>query len=68
MTCVERANKLIDRRLKMMNVNETRSQHLVYFGGSILSSCASFQEMWIGRREWEEMGEVALRKKDWGHF
>jgi len=31
-----------------------------WIGGSILSICGSFQQMWISRQEWEEHGDALL--------
>ncbi|KAI9226816.1 MAG: actin family [Piptocephalis tieghemiana] len=34
-----------------------------WLGGSILGSLGSFQQMWVGRAEWEEGGASVLEKK-----
>ena len=38
-------------------------KHSVWIGGSILASLATFQQMWISKREYDEAGPSIVHKK-----
>ncbi|KAL6745398.1 putative actin [Haematococcus lacustris] len=42
---------------------QTRPLHLVWIGGSILSSLSTFQSMWITREEYLETGPNIVHRK-----
>lgn len=49
-----------------MNVNviaPVERKYSVWIGGSVLSSLSTFEDMWIGRREYEECGKSIVHRK-----
>ena len=48
-------------RVKVISSAEKRFTPWV--GGSILSSCGSFQQMWMSKQEYEEHGAIMIERK-----
>lgn len=40
----------------MVNSLPLERQHAAWVGGSILGICGSFQQLWLNRAEYEELG------------
>jgi actin-like protein 6A len=49
--------------VKLVTATAVERQHAAWIGGSILSICGSFQQLWLTRQEYDEMGaaRAALR-------
>jgi actin-related protein len=43
--------------------SSSERKHAAWLGGSILSSLGSFHQMWVSRKEWEELGYSVIDKK-----
>ena len=43
--------------------NITEKKYLSWIGGSIVTSLSAFQGYWIGKKEYEEQGDLALERK-----
>jgi len=48
--------------VKLVNALPIERQNAAWIGGSILSICGSFQQQWLMKSEYEEMG--GYRAKD----
>ena len=43
--------------------NTTEKKYLSWIGGSIVTSLSAFQSYWVGKKEYQEQGDVILEKK-----
>lgn len=43
-------------QVKMVNSLPLERQHAAWVGGSILGICGSFQQLWLNKAEYEELG------------
>lgn len=50
-------------KIKLSNNLGVEKQHSSWLGGSILSICGSFHQLWISRQEYEEQGEQRLARR-----
>ena len=50
-------------QVKLVNALPIERQHAAWVGGSILGICGSFQQLWLTKSEYEELGpqRAALR-------
>lgn len=49
--------------MKIKVVAPPERQYSVWIGGSILSSLSTFQQMWVSKNEYEEMGPAIVHRK-----
>lgn len=49
--------------MKIKVVAPPERQYSVWIGGSILSSLSTFQQMWVSKSEYEEMGPSIVHRK-----
>jgi len=49
--------------MKIKVVAPPERQYSVWIGGSILSSLSTFQQMWVSKNEYEEMGPSIVHRK-----
>lgn len=49
--------------MKIKVVAPPERQYSVWIGGSILSSLSTFQQMWVSKSEYEEMGPSLVHRK-----
>lgn len=47
----------------MSNLLPMEQAHAAWIGGSILSICGTFQQMWLSREQYTELGAAALLKR-----
>jgi len=47
----------------VQNQSNDQKKFSVWIGGSILGSLGTFQQMWIGKSEWEEFGRPLVERK-----
>eukprot|EP00981_Chlorochromonas_danica_P006353 scaffold1365_cov163-Ochromonas_danica.AAC.43 len=47
-------------KLRVCNQLATERQHAAWLGGSVLSICGSFHQLWVSRQEYEEQGASRL--------
>lgn len=51
-------------RVKMVqNASTVERRYSSWIGGSILASLGTFQQMWVSRQEYEEVGKTVIEKK-----
>ncbi|KAK9459862.1 actin family [Lipomyces oligophaga] len=67
--CTERANADMTRSFPGMKIriqapgNSSERKFAGWIGGSILASLGTFHQMWIGKKEYEEVGAVIVEKR-----
>ena len=49
--------------MKIKTIAPPERQFSVWIGGSILSSLSTFQQMWVSKNEYEEMGPSVVHRK-----
>lgn len=49
--------------VKIKVVAPPERQYSVWIGGSILSSLSTFQQMWVSKSEYDEMGPSVVHRK-----
>lgn len=49
--------------MKIKVIAPPERQYSVWIGGSILSSLSTFQQMWVSKNEYEEMGPAVVHRK-----
>lgn len=55
--------QLAPKNIKIKVVAPVERQYSVWIGGSILSSLSTFQQMWVSKAEYEEMGPSIVHRK-----
>lgn len=55
--------ELAPKSVKVKVVAPPERQYSVWIGGSILSSLSTFQQMWVSKGEYEEMGPSVVHRK-----
>ncbi len=49
--------------MKIKVIAPPERQYSVWIGGSILSSLSTFQQMWVSKTEYDEMGPSVVHRK-----
>lgn len=49
--------------MKIKVIAPPERQYSVWIGGSILSSLSTFQQMWVSKTEYDEMGPSIVHRK-----
>eukprot|EP00694_Reclinomonas_americana_P003447 EC790066.1.p3 GENE.EC790066.1~~EC790066.1.p3 ORF type:complete len:69 (+),score=29.14 EC790066.1:178-384(+) len=61
--CCSRGKRRVPAAMKVKLVAPPERKYSVWIGGSILSSLATFQTMWITKAEFEESGPSIVHRK-----